>query len=534
MKRLILPALLACAACGTPPVDANKDGIADGIQTPNTVSVVAPVSPVGTVSGQVLDTRFQPLEGVNVSLATGGTPAVFAKTTSTADGAFNFAGVPAGASVTLLLSKVGFGAVRLTTSVPAAAGQFPLDNGNANVGPVLLTTLDGTHKFSVLAATGKPAKGVKALLEVTPAGLLGANASGYGPSLGVTSAEATADDSGVLTFTGVPGAAELARIGGSAVLSVAPWDEDGDGRPDFRGQAQTFSGSTLYTTPNPLLVLSDLRSTLPLAVQYSNLDSLATGGTTLVRNQLRSTDLVWFAFNQQIAEASLTVKVVGEDCGAVVATAKPTVRNGMVVSVAPQAAGGWDKGKEHNIEVRATSLESGRALSVTGFFFAADLAAPSPLGTTGQFLVKKAAGSTMGGALQAGDELFVIFDSSITNLTAGAPARLFVNFDLNSNGSTGTATGDQAEYGAPFSTGWPLASAELLADPTVGTFACVASNYTPRYRVSVTSSLPSSGVPLGTAVKVTFARDNSTSTGFQTIWGQPVSGEVSGTLTALP
>src|SRR4051794_21452503 len=105
----VLSAVGALAACG--PQDANGDGIADGIRTPDTVTEVAPSTPVGTVSGQVLNSRFQGLAGVDVTLNVGavGTTDSTMKASTDADGFYAFKGVPAQTQILITMSKAGFG-----------------------------------------------------------------------------------------------------------------------------------------------------------------------------------------------------------------------------------------------------------------------------------------------------------------------------------------------------------------------------------------------------------------------------------------
>src|SRR4051794_36963796 len=83
MKKLVMalvPAMMF--GCGGP-TDPNGDGIADGIQDPNNVSVVVPATPKGTVSGQVLTTQQKPLVGVAVSMTIGS--AITSKVATTDD-----------------------------------------------------------------------------------------------------------------------------------------------------------------------------------------------------------------------------------------------------------------------------------------------------------------------------------------------------------------------------------------------------------------------------------------------------------------
>src|SRR5450432_3616328 len=141
MRTCLASVGLLLLACGST-TDKNKDGIADGVQTPGDVSTVGPSTPIGTVSGQVLKIDFSPLDGVAVSVIIGGTAdadGTAYKATTDADGTFAVRGLPGGAQGQLTLSKMGFATARVSVLVPAAAGNFPIDNGNSNVGAIALT-----------------------------------------------------------------------------------------------------------------------------------------------------------------------------------------------------------------------------------------------------------------------------------------------------------------------------------------------------------------------------------------------------------
>jgi hypothetical protein len=198
-----------CLLCQcTGPVDANKDGIADGVRTPSSVTQVAPSSPIGSVSGIVANTKFFGLDGVTVTLVLGGksedgSSKVFSTVTA-ADGTYSFQKVPAGGSGILTATKAGFGLARTSIFVPAASGTIPINDANGSADSLLLTELNTIEKFVVLAATGRPAKGAKAVLEVTPAATRSDGQAGYGTGVGVTPVEAVVDDAGLLQFGGVP------------------------------------------------------------------------------------------------------------------------------------------------------------------------------------------------------------------------------------------------------------------------------------------------------------------------------------------
>jgi hypothetical protein len=172
MRRASFVCIFAVACGGG--TDANRDGIIDGIHSPDSVSQVAPSTPVGTVSGQVLTTDFKPLDGVNVTVIIGGASDsdtnVFKAVTDN-EGVWSVKNVPAAAVAQVTLTKMAYATGRMQITVPGNAGNFPVNNGNGNIGTVLLTHLDGTYRFQVVTAGGRPARQLKALLEVTPAAI---------------------------------------------------------------------------------------------------------------------------------------------------------------------------------------------------------------------------------------------------------------------------------------------------------------------------------------------------------------------------
>ena len=92
MSRILFACVaLTLAACADPK-DLNGDGIVDATESgrsPDTVSLIAPSTPIGTVSGVVVDSLQAPIPGVNVTLVIGeGTDASNTRKLSTsADGA---------------------------------------------------------------------------------------------------------------------------------------------------------------------------------------------------------------------------------------------------------------------------------------------------------------------------------------------------------------------------------------------------------------------------------------------------------------
>lgn len=535
---------LALAACSPPATDANKDGVADGVRVPTDVSVVAPSTPVGTVSGQVVNSKFAALDGAIVTLVLGGktdgTGSSF-KATVDADGNFAFKSVPAGASGEITATRAGFGTVRVGVTVPAAAGNFPLNDGNANVGMLMLMELNTSLKFTVLTSSGRAAKGARALLEINPTGAQFTAAQGYGTLLGQLSVEGAVDADGFVTFANVPAPAEMARVNngpGSAnayTLIISDLDEDTgggvDGRIDYYGAINNYSGLSLFTRPALPIILTDARSTLPLAIAASNAESLVVGGSLApMRNFVRPSEAVTVLFNQPVIDSTVVVKVTDETCSTNVGATKTMRSDHWGFTLLP-AGGSWQAGKKYNIVVRATGLDAANTIGRVGFFFGADPNAPMAVSTTARFEYRKAPGNMLTAQLQFGDDLFVYFDSPITALAGATGGRAFINLDLNANNNIGGAAGDTGEYNTPFTSGFTIGAAEPTFDPTNGTFSCRASGYTTRYRINF-SVIPPAGatqVTAGTSLKIILPKDTSSSDGYQTIWGQPASTATSDT-----
>ncbi len=540
MSRILTASVaIALCACG-PKEDLNKDGIADGIRDPNSVSQIAPSTPVGSISGIVVNALSTGIEGVQVVmvLGDGADASRNYKATTNAEGAYTFSNKPGGSSAQLVFSKTGYSTARLNGNVPGATGNFPINNGNGNAGVLTLSQLNGTLKFRVYTAQGRPAKGAKAYLEVSPTAFQSFNGQ-YGDGVGSFSAAADVDENGLLTFTGTPDLAELARISAlnsnvTYALTIGALDEDNDGRSDALGSFRTYSALNLFTNPDRTIILTDARlSAGPLAIVATNLDSFNAALSPPYRNAVKANDPITLVFNQPITQVDTTrlVKVVQEDCQTNVAVSV-TQRAPNVLSIAPTAA--WTLGNRYNIIVRATGLDTGVTTDFVGYFFAIDATAPRPLSTTAAFQVRKAMGNTMTGSLQPNDTLNVLFDTPI--IAQGGPvARASVNTDLNGDGVTGGMMG-AGEFNGPANSGFVLNNNEQLSatDPALGTFTCKQSGYSSRWSILITTFPATNSIQANTGMRVVFAKDQQSSDTYQTAWGSPVAADVNGTINIVP
>jgi hypothetical protein len=523
MVRKLTAAAFACLfACSPAPTDTNKDGIADGVRTPDNVTSVAPATPTGTVTGVVMNTKFAPIADANVVLVLG--TGFTAALRSGADGAFRFDKVPAGAAGQLLISKDGFGTVRVQVSVPGSAGNVPLNDGNANAGVILLLELNGSVRYQLQTANGRPARGARALLEVSPAGFQLFNREGFGDPQGQLSFEGQADDTGTLTFMNVPAPAELARTSNSTnyTLIVGGLDEDGDGDNEFNGLIDQRSGRSFFIGGVPTLRLPDSRTPGAPAIVATNVESF-NDITSPARNMLKPTDSVWVVFNQPINDKALLVRATQEDCATTVPTT--VIVRGNVLQI--NAMGnGWTLGEKHNLLIRAVGLEAAGSTatnSFTGFVFGGDPAMPrSPMAAT---FVARRAMANMGPTIQNGDSLTITLDAP---LKPGTSAAFFqYNFDINQmNG-----TMDFGEFGTMG--GFTFNADEPTLDPMTSQFGCKPSGSTKRYR-AIVSGLPLNGVPVGTQMRAVFSTIGAGQNGWQTLWGQPFTQNLTGSVSIVP
>jgi hypothetical protein len=506
--------LAACiAACGGN-ADKNHDGIADGTQSPNSVSLIAPSSPVGTISGQILTATLKGLDGVDVSAVIGGNADVdgMPYTTKTdGTGSFAIKGVPAGATAQVTISKSGYATARTAVVVPGAAGNFPINNGNANVGAIVLTDTSGTLKVQVVTAAGHPAKNAKGTLEVSPAASRLRDDVGYGDQVGITVVDAIADENGFLNFSGVPQLSEETRLNGSFTVTVGALDEDSDGTPEFLGTQSRYSAAELYFDSTPrVLTLPYSRSFGTLSLIASNVDSMILGATsTPVKNMVKPGDSIFFVFDQAVQDASIVVKVTDELGTTTINNSKVLSKSGNVLQVTPTLP--LVAGKEYNVALRAVSLQNGTLFTGRGFFFGGDIASPIPFAIE-KVTYRKGAGNIQG-FIETGDTVVVIFNQPIKNIGGGA-----VEMQFQSNiGNTATIGDFRGEFGDP--NGISIFPNEPFFE-TGATFPNVPSGYTTRYEIA--PLITASPVNNGVAVKVLFHKLNNTLGGYQTIWGTTV------------
>jgi hypothetical protein len=542
MKKLVMAAVIPVLAlgCGEEAVDANGDGIADGVKTPDNVSVVVPAEPKGTVSGQVLTTQQKPLANVTVAMTIGSDIGT-TTTTTDASGNFAFREIPGGAQVLLTFSAPGYAPLRAVSRVPTEAGNIPINDGNASFGPVLLAETSGTVRFTLISPTGRPAEGVKATLEVDGAGTVL-----FGPTDQVSStvvAEAIADAQGVVTFDNVPPPAEIDRITTSASaykLVVAAHDANGDGVLESNGLVRSYSGSDLITGANarPLALNYTYRPDQGLSIDHSNLATLKGGSTLPQFNMLKPNESIYIVFNQPVQTNSVIVGLTDEYGKENLPIDKAVSNGGVVLTLKPQGA--LQPGREYNLYYRAVSLNGGTVSSNTISFFGGDLSSPQPISIESMKFQEQ---GTTNGVIDSsistgfGEDVYVNFNQVMHVRLGSQAAFVYIGADLNNSGKIGDAAGERDPATGKtvgLNSGYPLVQDEPTAPIATKipaerpVFPFRLSGYTTRFRfrytgnyfngtstVAYTSLNPTSNFP----IFIHFSALSPTTDAYESSWG---------------
>jgi hypothetical protein len=452
----------------------DQDGADGGVREPDPVPVVTPAPPKGTVSGQVLTTRMEPLSGASVAMTIGSATAE-APFTATTDGAgnFTFKNVPGGSQVLVTVSKDGFATLRASATVPSAAGNVPLDNANANLGAITLAETKSTVRFTLVTPSGQPAANAQAYLEALPAGTLAFN-GGAATAVSSVVVAARADGQGVVSFTNVPAPAELARIGelgaeaGGYRLWVDPVDLNGDGMFEAGGYTRKFEASTLMVYGSSQLIKLPLprndagsvdpqNPSAPMGFQVvaTNVPSLnyvkladndpAKAQTELlkrpVRNMVRASTPLFIGFSQPVAKDSLLAILTDEFAQKKLELTVTPNATGDAYTLTP-APGDLKEGQEYNLLLRATSMYDGSVKTWKGFFISGEAQSPKPLQVTSVTYQDSTNSGTLG-SLDPGECVTLHLSQSVlTNTTAKKLLRAYLT-------PGGVSTGTSVTPAAP-------------------------------------------------------------------------------------
>ena len=351
----LLVCFLAAAlwACGEPPPPP---------EGPN-VTRVDPTTVEGTVWGEVLDAvTGAPLEGATVALAVG---EARQETTSDADGAFTFTGVPAGGTVGVTLSKEGYTRATVTVFIPAEAGNFPVQGIGAFVGPISLFPTDSTLTVQIVGYDGLPVDGARVRATTSAAFL-----EGRVPRAS-HSREATAS-AGIATLSGMVNLRAAADAGLSVTVLVEPVDRDGDSLYEYLGVSANYAATTLLTAGGRVLLeLGPPGGSAPLNVIATNIGSIQRGQPRPGDSVVATNGEIRIAFNQPVRQDALVVDAFLYD-GSTPFPVTGRVESGNTVVVTPAMP--YDPGREYHLrlEVLAAGTESaGNRRTLRGAYFSA-------------------------------------------------------------------------------------------------------------------------------------------------------------------
>ncbi len=566
-KHLAVMLPLLVLGCGDKVLeDKDQDGIADGVREPDSVTVVSPANPKGTVSGQVLNTRREPLVDAKVVMTIGSTTAEAPFKMTDGAGNFTFQNVPAGSEVLVTVSKDGHATLRASATVPSAAGNLPINNGNASLGVITLAETKSTVRFTLLTPGGRPAVGAQGYLEALPAGTVSLNGTAAtAVSSVIVSSQANAQ--GVVSFDNVPAPAELARIGetgtaaGGYRLWVDPVDVNTDGVLEAGGYAGKFDaatlmvygGSQLIQLPAPrndadsgdenggsFRVVSSTVASFSYAAATT--DAARAQAKEPLRNMLRSGESLFIAFSSPVQRDSLLATVTDE-----------SGRTGVPMTVTPNAT--WDafsltvpsqlpivEGQEYNVILRATSAYTGTSLTWKGYFIGGDFSHPKS--TTSGFLTvafkdANVAGNTPN--LDSGECVILTFNQAVIppEGTSPTPVELYFDADLgfpDNRGEFGTDRGGFAALAAPVPM-TAVSSSNCFDEKTTYPIDTTTFTYTPRFYfvfASYAASGPKPTVPVDTNVRLAFSRQSLMgSVPYKTVWGVPLIDDVTVKLSKL-
>ena len=367
MRKIGLGLSLCLLACGTDLSDEDGNGVADGILTPNNVSVITPTTPRGYVAGQILDANTkQPLSSANIRLFGGG---IDVPLETDQDGYFQHGPVPSGSLYSVNVSKTGYTEATLTgIFINPSAGDFPLDNGGVFLGPISLIPSDGTVSVQVVSYTGQPISGAQVTVETSVAYYSSTSARGTTVSEGAT------DENGLATVAGLANLINLPprqRTNTSFVVTVAPVDLDADGVFDLAGTVMTMGAGDVYERRAPsIVVLRAPQEEQALQIIASNVDRLVPGRNPQSPTVLAPDETIYIVFNQAVAGAdSFLVELVDETGDNVIATTVSIGALGNVVQLGHDTR--FAAGQEYNLRLLARTAdgEIGSSLQVAAPFF---------------------------------------------------------------------------------------------------------------------------------------------------------------------
>jgi len=353
--------------------------------------------------------------------------------------------------VLLTVNKPGYSTLRAAATVPSAAGNIPINDGNASVGPITLTELNGSIRFNLVTSTGRPASGARATLEATPAGTVGFGDTSTSTVSRVI-VQATADAQGSVLFQNVPTAIELSRLATNASyrLVVDPVDLNDDGLLEAGGTARTFTAANIITygtvqvvqLPSPSNSV-ETNPSLLFGVRTTNIPSMASlFDSDPLRNMLRSGESAYVTFTHPVQSGSVYAILTDESARSAIPVNWSVNPTGEGVTINLPTI---QEGMEYNLSLRATSAYTGENISLKGYFVGGDPKTPKPFSLVSIAFKDKASDPTPN-VLDTNDCVFVTFNQLVVS-PAGPKGIVFFNWDVDAVGGIGNEN-SVGEYGS--------------------------------------------------------------------------------------
>ncbi len=444
-RRVPVLALCLLACSGEEVFDANGDGVADGIQAPNNVTVITPTQPLGHVAGELRDAvNDEPLSGVKVDLSAGGLAPDFVPTLNTdASGRFEFGPLAAGAAFSLRFAADGYASVLLPNLViDDTAGNFPTLNGALYIGPLRLLRTTGNFFVQVVSQEGAAVADARVTVETAARYLMNEEPRG------TAAASAVSDASGDVTIEGLPDVWALPPSlagAGSVVVHIDPVDVDGDGVIEWAGVTRSYSGATLRQ--NGRLVTIVLARPVQAGLQpiASNVAGLL--GRSTAPSVLEAGEPVRIVLNKAVDRESVVVDLRDEKGETILVST--LVVSGYENILEIGAATGLDAGREYNLSLRmqAQDVTPLDVLEIASPFFVRDVR-DRAITATGRLVDRNGDGEWGTGNDQVQIEL-----STPLGRPLASPAftvEFYVDADLNGSMTVGDATGELPANGVDY------------------------------------------------------------------------------------
>lgn len=428
-------------------------------------TTVTPSKPLGSVSGTVLDGSKRPLSGAAVRLQLGTAP----EPALTDDGGhFTFAGLPAGSVVGVEISADEHATAYRQVTIPSSAGNFPIDDASAFVGPVALYELSATLTVSVIGYDGRAVTATGAFCEASAS--WADWSSGYENALGPLMIDATAAE-GSLTCAGLPRFIDLARNFGNLEIFVPALSVEGDAAPEYDGLHWSVSAADALAAGGTIsLVLPEPGHTEDLRIIATNALTLLDGPSAILDSAVPADRGIEIAFSRRVEV--LEARLFDETGEVELATTVDRAATGSSIRVRPEAVNSWPKGQELNLTLSVVTADGQRQ---TRTFRAPILTLPdvTPIGVATKdpadpsrsfFLFDD---GNVNGSLESGETVHFVFTQAI-GYGNGNPFAIPVYFEFNIDADVSASIGD---YYAELGSENPAVARSAEPNPRVGVYS---------------------------------------------------------------